>query len=97
MWDMDFILALGKTISLVVCMIFIEGVIASRPKAQYTGLILPVLMLLLSVWVYATWHNWIYFIMVFGPALLCWFIYYICRRSLRNGSALTLQEDEENL
>ncbi|WP_313528688.1 hypothetical protein [Anaerotignum sp.] len=98
MWDIEFFLALGKVLSLVLCMVFIEGVVASRPNpnAKWTGLILPVIMVLLSIWVYFTWKNWIYFILVFGPALLCWFIYYVCRRSIKNGTALSLQEEENN-
>ncbi len=96
MWNVEFFLALGKVISLVLCMVFIEGVVASRPKGKWIGMILPVLMLLLSVWVFFTWKNTLYFIFVFAPALLCWFIYYICRRSIKNGTALSLQEDENN-
>lgn len=96
MWDIEFILALGKVLSLVLCMVFIEGVVASRPNGKWTGVILPIIMMLLSIWVYFTWKNWIYFILVFGPALLCFFIYYICRRSIKIGTALTLSEEENN-
>lgn len=96
MWDIEFILALGKVLSLVLCMVFIEGVVASRPNGRWTGVILPIIMMLLSIWVYFTWKNWIYFILVFGPALLCCFIYYICRRSIKTGTALTLSEEENN-
>lgn len=96
MWNVEFFLALGKVLSLVLCMVFIEGVVASRTNGKLTGLILPALMVLLSVWVYSTWKNWIYFILVFGPALLCWFIYFICRRSIKNGTALQLEEEKNN-
>jgi len=96
MWDIEFILDVGRVISLVLCMVFIEGVVASRPNLRWSGLILPIIMTLLSVWVYFTWKNWIYFILVFGPALLCWFIYFMCRRSIKNGTALSLREEENN-
>ena len=96
MWDIEFILAVGKVISLVLCMVFIEGVVASRPNGKWPGVILPIIMVLLSIWVYLTWKNWIYFVLLFGPALLCWFIYYICRRSIKNGTALSLSEEENN-
>lgn len=94
MWDIEFILAIGKVISLVLCMVFIEGVVASRLNGKWTGMVLPMIMVLLSVWVLATWRNGIYFILVFAPALLCWFIYFMCRRSIKNGTALCLQEEE---
>lgn len=96
MWDVEFFLALGKVISLVLCMVFIEGIVASRPNGKGTGLILPILMLVLSIWVFFMWKNAIYFILVFVPAALCWFIYYICRRSIKNGTALSLNEEEVN-
>ena len=96
MWNIEFILALGKALSLVLCMVFIEGIVASRPTGKVIGLILPILMLVLSVWVFFMWKNAIYFILVFVPAALCWFIYYICRRSIKNGTALCLIEEEIN-
>lgn len=94
MWDIEFFLAVGKVISLVVCMVFIEGIVASRPNGKWTGIILPVLMLVLSFWVFYMWENAIYFILVLVPALLCCFIYYFCRRSIKNGTALSLSEEE---
>ncbi|KXL54144.1 hypothetical protein CLNEO_02420 [Anaerotignum neopropionicum] len=96
MWDIDFILGVGKLISLVLCMVFIEGVVASRPNGKWTGLLLPVIMVMLSIWVFLTWKNFTYFILVFCPALLCCFIFYICRRSIKNGTALSLNQDEES-
>ncbi len=96
MWDIEFILGLGKLISLVVCMVFIEGVVASRANGKWTGLILPIVMVLLSIWILLTWKNWIYFILVFSPALLSWFIFYICRRSIKNGTALGLNQEENS-
>ena len=96
MFNIDFFLALGKVISLVLCMVFIEGVVASRLNGKWTGMILPVIMLVLSVWVFFMWKNAIYFALVFAPALLSWFIYYICRRSIKNGTALSCMEDEES-
>lgn len=96
MLNIDFFLALGKVISLVLCMVFIEGVVASRPNGKWTGIILPVFMLVLSIWVLFMWKNAIYFILAFAPAVLCWFIYYICRRSIKNGTALNLKEEESN-
>ncbi len=69
MWDIEFCLAVGKVISLVVCMVFIEGVVASRPNGKWTGAILPVFMLLLSFWVFFMWKNAIYFILVLAPSL----------------------------
>ncbi|MDD3393525.1 MAG: hypothetical protein EOM28_07340 [Clostridia bacterium] len=94
MWDIEFILAIGKVISLILCMVFIEGVVASRLNGKWTGMLLPTIMVLLSVWVLATWRNGIYFLLVLAPALLCWFIYFMCRRSIKNGTALCLQEEE---
>ena len=96
MWDIEFILGVGKLLSLVVCMVFIEGVVASRPNGKMFGLILPIFMLLLSIWTLATWKNWVYFILVFSPALLSWFIFYICRRSIKNGTALGLNQEENS-
>lgn len=93
--DIDFILGIGKCLSLVICMVFIEGVVASRVNAKWYGLILPTLITVLSLWIFAVWGNFIYFILVFGPALLCWFIYFMCRRSIKNGTALTMIDDEE--
>jgi hypothetical protein len=96
MWDIEFILGVGKLISLVVCMVFIEGVVASRPNGKWIGLILPIIMVLLSIWILLTWKNWVYFILVFSPALLSWFIFYVCRRSIKNGTALGLNQEENS-
>lgn len=96
MWDVEFILGIGKLISLVLCMVFIEGVIASRPNGKWLGILLPIFMVLLSVWVLFTWKNFVYFILVFAPALLCCFIYHICRRAIKNGTALSLSQEENS-
>lgn len=94
MWDIEFILGVGKLISLVLCMVFIEGVVASRPNGKWSGMLLPIFMVLLSVWVFFTWKNLVYFILVLIPAILCCFIYHICRRSIKNGTALSLNQEE---
>jgi len=94
--DMELILGLGKFISLVSCMVFIEGLAASRPtkKATYYGLILPIIMTAVTIGTHMVWREWIYTVLVLVPSILCWTIYYFCRRSIRNGTALSLQEDE---
>lgn len=96
MWDVEFILAVGKASSIVIAMVFIEGIVSSRPNSssKWIGIILPVIMTFVSVWVYVTWNDFTYFLFVFGPALLCWFIYFICQRSLKNGTAVSLNEEE---
>lgn len=95
--DIDFILGIGKYISLIGCMVFIEGIVASRLNAKWLGIILPCMLMVLSLWIFVMWKNFVYFSLVFAPAMLGWFIYFMCRRSIRNGTALTLCEDEEEM
>lgn len=94
--DLDFILALGKTLSLVVAMVFGEGIIASKQKGGKIGLILPVCMVALALAVYFIWKEWSYFWFVLLPTILCWAIYFACRWSVRNGTGIpdVLYEEE---
>ena len=48
---LGFLYDLGCTLSLFVLVVFMEGVIATRKNAKWTGLILPVVLLIISVFV----------------------------------------------
>lgn len=99
MYDIEFILGLGKAFSLVIAMVFIEGIVSSKPgkKATYWGLVLPVVMTGLSFIVYFASKLFAYFCFLIVPTILCWFIFFMCQRAVRNGTALSLQlEDEED-
>lgn len=54
---LGFLYDLGCTLSLFVLVVFMEGVIATRKNAKWTGLILPVVLLIISVFVGAYMHD----------------------------------------
>lgn len=75
--DMDFIVALGHALSLLVLVIFTEGVIAMRQNAKWTGLILP--FILLGIAVALIFVEKVYFGYMMIPVVLSFATYFFSR------------------
>ena len=68
---LDFLYDLGCTFTLFVLVVFMEGVIATRKNAKWTGLILSAVLLIISVFVGAYMHDLGAFLFLLIPVVLC--------------------------
>lgn len=94
---LGFLYDLGCTLSLFVLVVFMEGVIATRKNAKWTGLILPVVLLIISVFVGAYMHDLGAFLFLLIPVVLCLGTYFFSRRQVKKGiAAPTIKEQMED-
>lgn len=94
---LGFLYDLGCTLSLFVLVVFMEGVIATRKNAKWTGLILPVVLLIISVFVGAYMHDLGAFLFLLIPVVLCLGTYFFFRRQVKKGMAApTIKEQMED-
>ena len=90
---MDFIVALGHALSLLVLVVFTEGVIAMRQSAKWTGLILPFILTIIAV--VLLFVEKVYFGYMMLPVVLA-FATYFFSRSLVEKRNKTEQTNEES-
>lgn len=94
---LDFLYDLGCTVSLFVLVVFMEGVIATRKNAKWTGLILPAALLVISVFVGAYMHDLSAFLFLLIPVALCVATYGFSRHQVKKGMAApTIKEQMED-
>lgn len=94
-FNIDFILDLGKTLSLLLVMVFIEGVISGRPDGKWPGLIFASFIAVVSVGVWLVSGSFQYFLFMMVPTALCFFVYFISRRNVAKGRGFHPEEEEE--
>lgn len=92
--DIDFILAVGKTLSMLIVLVFIEGVISARPNGKWPGLAFAVLIAAVSVAVGLFSHSFAYFLFMLVPTTLCFLAYFVTRRNVAKGLAHNPEEEE---
>lgn len=94
--DIEFILSLGKTLSLLLVMVFVEGVISGRPDGKWPGLIFASFIALVSVFVWVISGSFQYFLFMMVPTGLCFLVYYVSRRNVAKGRGYHAEEEEED-
>lgn len=82
---LDFLYDLGCTFTLFVLVVFMEGVIATRKNAKWTGLILSAVLLIISVFVGAYMHDLGAFLFLLIPVVLCLAAYSFSRHQVKKG------------
>lgn len=82
---LDFLYDLGCTFTLFVLVVFMEGIIATRKNAKWTGLILPAVLLIISVFVGAYMHDLGAFLFLLIPVVLCLAAYFFSRHQVKKG------------
>lgn len=82
---LGFLYDLGCTFTLFVLVVFMEGVIATRKNAKWTGLILPAVLLVISVFVGAYMHDLGAFLFLLIPVVLCLAAYVFSRQQVKKG------------
>lgn len=80
---LDFLYDLGCTFTLFVLVVFMEGVIATRKNAKWTGLILSAVLLITSVFVGAYMHDLGAFLFLLIPVVLCLAAYFFSRHQVK--------------
>ncbi len=93
-FDIDFMLELGKTLSLLFVIIFIEGVISGRPDGKWPGLLFASFIGVISIIVWAVSRSFQYFLFMLVPTAICFFVYYISRRNVAKGLGYHPEEEE---
>lgn len=82
---LDFLYDLGCTFTLFVLVVFMEGVIATRKNAKWTGLILSAVLLIISVFVGVYMHDLGAFLFLLIPVVLCLAAYFFSRHQVKKG------------
>lgn len=93
--DIDFILGMGKVLSLLMVIVFIEGVVSGRPDGKWPGFLFASLIAVISVAVGLISHSFQYFMFMMVPTALCFFVYYVSRRNVARGGGFHPEEEEE--
>lgn len=93
-FDIEFILALGKTLSLLFVIIFVEGVISGRPDGKWPGLVFASFIAAVSIVVGLVTRSYQYFLIMMVPTALCFLVYYVSRRNVAKGRGYHPDEDE---
>ena len=87
-FDIDFMLELGKTLSLLFVIIFIEG------DGKWPGLLFASFIGVISIIVWAVSRSFQYFLFMLVPTAICFFVYYISRRNVAKGLGYHPEEEE---
>lgn len=94
-FDIDFLLEIGKTLSLLFVIIFVEGVVSGRPDGKVPGLLFACFMALVSVAVWVVSGSLQYFLFMLVPTALCFLVYYVSRRNVAKGLGYHPEEFDE--